>query len=477
MTNLDQESSVCSLVSVDFAKAFNTMSHSACIESLIAKGASSNITRVIASFLTERKMKFRAGECLSSDRPLNGGSPQGTLLGNYLFVLTTDHLEDTALSPVRTPASPTLVNMNDNCLSSDEDVPLTTLCHLDAPTLISTPNARGQFKTFCPPSDEDEEDQSFHYFSSNRRPYNRLDDTPDNREEDMMSDLNRWNADPPPSHWTERRAKVLKYVDDFIAAEKLRASVGRRILSTNKQVVHLHAPKCQHFFNTVKRNASMIGMSVNQQKTQLLGINSSKTSKIQVYIRAEDNTEITGQEELKLLGFYFGTNPGLDCHLSHLTKKFRRRLWIIRHLKKAGLPEDDLLAMYKCFLLSLLDYAAVVYHPLLSITQAKHLEDLQASAMRIIYGYKASYAQIMANLEGKLEPLHERRISLLDRFILKCIENPTINQRWFPRKEFVDQNLRRELYYKEEYARTDRLYNSPIFFYRRRLNEIHTPTC
>ena len=42
-----------------------------------------------------RRMKIKMdNEIFSSLRDVNGGSPQGTLLGNYLFIITTDDLEE-----------------------------------------------------------------------------------------------------------------------------------------------------------------------------------------------------------------------------------------------------------------------------------------------------------------------------------------------------------------------------------------------
>ena len=41
---------------------------------------------------------------------------------------------------------------------------------------------------------------------------------------------------------------------------------------------------------------------------------------------------------------------------------------------------------------------------------------------------------------------------------------------WFKKKEYREVNLRRELTYEEEFARTDQLKNSPVFYMRRALN-------
>ena len=38
-------------------------------------------------------MQVRIGSTLSDPRNINGGSPQGSILGNYLFCITTDRLE------------------------------------------------------------------------------------------------------------------------------------------------------------------------------------------------------------------------------------------------------------------------------------------------------------------------------------------------------------------------------------------------
>ena len=82
-----------------------------------------------------------------------------------------------------------------------------------------------------------------------------------------------------------------------------------------------------------------------------------------------------------------------------------------------------------------------------------------------------SYADTL-EMSG-LEYLCERRLRLVDKFIIKCAMSERFSEKWFPKKEFVHMDLRKELVYVEKYARTSRLYDSPLYFYRRRLNEIH----
>lgn len=106
------------------------------------------------------------------------------------------------------------------------------------------------------------------------------------------------------------------------------------------------------------------------------------------HIRLEDGSKVMSQDKLKQLGLTFGQRPNVNMCIDDLLAKFRKRLWYIRHLRTAGLNKSDLTSMYKCFLLSVVDYASVVYGPMLNADQIHRLEMLQASALRIIYGLK-----------------------------------------------------------------------------------------
>ena len=214
-------------------------------------------------------------------------------------------------------------------------------------------------------------------------------------------------------------------------------------------------------------------MSVNDDKTQILCITAAKNSSVTSYIRTANGSEVKGGDRLKQLGFNFGTYPNASVQVEHMRKKFRGRLWMIRHLQKAGLTPAELLRVYRVFLLSVLDFASVVYHPILTAEQSAQLEALQRSAMKLIFGRTRSYDEILA--EESVERLRDRRERMTDKFILKAAKNHRIKDTWFPKRGIIGHDLRRDVFYHEAFARTSRLYNSPIFYYRRRLNEISTP--
>ena len=104
---LDQNDAAVNLISLDFAKAFNSMGHQACLESLRHAGATPHTISMVGAFLLNRQTTTRVGEAFSSLRPVRAGSPQGTLLGNYLFIMTTDRLKSSDSEPDPATLQPT----------------------------------------------------------------------------------------------------------------------------------------------------------------------------------------------------------------------------------------------------------------------------------------------------------------------------------------------------------------------------------
>ena len=171
---------------------------------------------------------------------------------------------------------------------------------------------------------------------------------------------------------------------------------------------------------------------------------------------------------MKILGFIFGTDPDVGEHVKALSLKFRKRVWVLRHLKKSGIPTTDLVKLYQSLVAPVLDYTSVVYHSMLNKSQVLMLENLQKLALKIIYGvYEADY-QMLLNKSG-IKSLEERRLGFIDGFINKALAHP-VYCNWFPTREFEHYDMRREVIYEEKFARTKRLYNSPLFYFRRRLN-------
>ena len=97
LKNIEDPRAGSLLTSIDYAKTFNRLDFNHCLRSLKSKGVCTELLRIIASFLTDRKMTVKIGNSFSPPRTVMCGVPQGSLLGVMLFNLSIDNFE--AYSP------------------------------------------------------------------------------------------------------------------------------------------------------------------------------------------------------------------------------------------------------------------------------------------------------------------------------------------------------------------------------------------
>ena len=136
---------------------------------------------------------------------------------------------------------------------------------------------------------------------------------------------------------------------------------------------------------------------------------------------------------------------------------------------KSGFTTDELVTVYKSMLRPVAEYACVVFHSGLTDAQDEQIERLQNQALKCIYG-PFILARKMRDRAG-ITTLRARRILLAEKFAAKCVTNPRF-MHWFPLKSTrTSTRTKKETeIYKEEKARCDRLFYSPLFYMRRRLN-------
>ena len=186
--------------------------------------------------------------------------------------------------------------------------------------------------------------------------------------------------------------------------------------------------------------------------------------------------EVGGKEkiesisEFKLVGFHFWSELNASGHVRALKAKFRRRVWMLYHLRRAGFRDMVLFRLYCCYVRSVLEYCAPVYHPLLNAGQTEELEKLNRQAIRICFGFDAPVERIMERTG--IETLLQRRLRRVDLFIRKSLTNPRFRHNWFPLRNMDGLNLRRPRLVQEARASTLRMFKSPLAYMRRRANEL-----
>ena len=171
---------------------------------------------------------------------------------------------------------------------------------------------------------------------------------------------------------------------------------------------------------------------------------------------------------MKVLGFTFGSTPTVRQHVMTIRKKFRQRFWTLFNLKKNGFTKEELVRVYKTCIRPVAEYLDVVYHSMLTDDMDEELDRLQNHALRIIFG-PGKGGRTLRGLAG-VETLRERRVAHCDKFAAKCAESSRYGD-WFPLKRTRRSGRSGTCEkYAEKFARCERLRDSPLFFFRRRLN-------
>ena len=456
LTTIEKPNTAANLISVDFSKAFNRMHHYRCLEALERLGAENITIKWVSSFLYRRTMAVKIGDVLSRPRTVPGGSPQGSILGNFLFCATTDCF--TELDDNRS-------NVSDDGVTLPNPEEPRSSPPAPPPYVASTPTTRGQFAQFRPPAcfnDLDgsfqSDDESFHFFRFGR--INPLDSTDEEEDEEDISITGVENG----------IVESYVYIDDFNSIEPISLANAPSHITTHKCRIKVRAARSERLFGKINALATEIGMQVNSKKTQMLCVHPCIHNHVETYIRAgEDKIEST--ESLKILGFSFNNKPNANYHVRGLIERFYDRLWTLRFLKRAGLSNDKLLEVYYTVIRPAIEYSSIVYHTLISNELSEKLESIQRQAMRIIYGYEGNIRNRME--ENSISLLGDRREEAMLRFALKNERNSKYGGRWFEETRKTGRSVRPTTMskYVEKTHRTDRLKNNPINYMTKLLNE------
>ena len=225
----------------------------------------------------------------------------------------------------------------------------------------------------------------------------------------------------------------------------------------------------QRDMEIINRRAEDIGMKINKKKTQLLVMSPPNGCDTSASIVVEGQT-VEAIDALKLVGFTFGMAPGAGEHYKVLRSKFRRKVWMLYNLRRAGFKGRQLYRLNCCYLWSIIKYCSAVYHALLNKGQEEALEKLHRHAIRICYGFEVPVSKVMVRED--IETLKQRRIRRCDAFIRKGMKSGRFSAKWFPPRITAGRALRNSRHILEQGLCSLPRFNSPLAFMRRRANEL-----
>ena len=220
------------------------------------------------------------------------------------------------------------------------------------PTSMSTPQHESD-----PSSIED----SVRFCGRGINQYRRIWDTISDDETDQPNQSVMREIFDLPDRWREDPLWYLRYIDDGLAGEKIANNMGISHFTQHKENRLIHASGSERFLNLTIQNSKKIGMLINALKTKMVCVNASKTVNINTYINV-GGEKIKAGEEMMMLGFKIGKRPDAAAHVSYIERRFYSKIWVVRHFKKVNTNNEDLLKIYTCYVLPVIEYATVVYH-------------------------------------------------------------------------------------------------------------------
>ena len=177
----------------------------------------------------------------------------------------------------------------------------------------------------------------------------------------------------------DRDPVKLKFVDDGMILSKI--NMDSADIVAGGQIKCKHDLQSQNLFRRIVRRAKSRGMVVNKGKAKILCVSDAQTYEARAYLLEQDGGRLESGQSMKVLGFHIDSRPSVHAHVQALQRRMRDTTWVLRHLGRAGFNQKELATVYRTIIRPILDYCAVVYHPMLTDEQDQQVERLQALSL------------------------------------------------------------------------------------------------
>lgn len=128
-----------------------------------------------------------------------------------------------------------------------------------------------------------------------------------------------------------------------------------------------------------------------------------------------NNTHITSEEHVKLLGVNIDNKLNFNYHVQTLCKKAGAQLSVLQRLS-SSLGQNARMAIFRCFVLSHFHYCALVWN-FCGKTNAKKLERIQYRALKFVYqDFDSTYPELLGRADLPTLELSRNRSIVIEVF-------------------------------------------------------------
>ena len=163
-------------------------------------------------------------------------------------------------------------------------------------------------------------------------------------------------------------------------------------------------------------------VTINSKKTVVIHFDFSKSPTPPPTLNLANQT-LQVVHSVKLLGITIDDKLTWNLHVNTIGKAASYRLYMLRRLRSLGMTCEELVYIYKTFILPKFTYASPCWSNSLTDTQLLKLERVQKRAMKIIYNTNyTTYDQAL--LDANLLPLKDQYLLSLTNFGKSHLKDP-----------------------------------------------------
>ena len=233
------------------------------------------------------------------------------------------------------------------------------------------------------------------------------------------------------------RSSLLPWIINFLSDRRHRVKLGGEtsdwlpmfLVMINDLDVKTHAMGIWKFVDDVSTSESITKDSNSKFQSSIDSINSwascnlmklnpKKCKELRVCFLREtpdlsplliDGHALEVVHSHKVLGLVIQNDLKWNEHIDSVLSKASKRLYIIRTLRRGGVPTEDLLTIYFALIRSVLEYCCVIWHHSIPLYLANEVERVQRRALKIIlpgYSYREALIQLgCSRLDERREQL------------------------------------------------------------------------